>query len=440
MPKLDCNRLSTIWQRLLSELATEESLACKFVKRRSKMTGEKFVQTLVLGSLERPDASLNDLIKVSADLGVAITVPGLDQRINEEAVNMMQELLQATVEHCRGLDQGEQGVFGAFQAVHILDSTQFSLPDELQSLFQGHGGKGSVAGAKLQLSYEYLSGELSAVELVDGRQPDQKCRLHCQLAAPGSLHLFDLGYYDQNVFAALDRQGAYFVSRLHPTAALYWQKQDTSGFDLVAFLRSLAGVQYEFQAIIGSRVKQEVRVLVQRLPPEQVAKRRRQAKKRRRKQGKSASSRLLALQGWQLFITNIPPQQLSFPQVLLAYRVRWQIELIFKLWKSQAKLASIGKWRQERVLCQLYARLIAVLLFHRLTAPLRFSSHFELSHPKAFRLVQRHTLTLIRAIADGWRTLPSVFARLENDFMRFASKDRRTKSPSTYQLLCLAEL
>jgi hypothetical protein len=216
--------------------------------------------------------------------------------------------------------------------------------------------------------------------------------------------------------------------------------RDTSGFDLVAFLRSLTEEQVEFQAIIGSRVKQEVRVLVQRLPPEQVAERRRRAKKRRRKAGKTASSRLLALQEWQLFITNIPPQQLSFPQVLLAYRVRWQIELVFKLWKSQAKLASIGNWRQERVLCQLYARLIAVLLFHRLTAPLRFSSHFELSHPKAFRLVQRHALTLIQAIADGWHTLPAVFERLENDFIRFAFKDKRTKSPSTYQLLCLAKL
>jgi hypothetical protein len=440
MPTIDCNGLSSIWQMILSELATKESFKSKFVKRRSKLTGERFVQTLVLGSLERPDASLNDFIKVSADLGVTITAPGLDQRINEEAVVMMHDLLQATVEQCRCVGQGEQTVFRSFQAVYILDSTHISLPDALETVFRGKGGKGPVAGAKLQLSYEYLSGELSALELVDGRHPDQKCRLHCRQAAPGTLHLFDLGYYDQKVFATLDRKGAFFVSRLSPQAALYWEKGDTEGFDLVAFLQSLAEDQHEFEAIIGSRVKQAVRVLVQRVPLEQAAERRRKAKKRRRKAGNTASSRLLALQDWQIFITNVPQHQLDFQQVLLAYRVRWQIELIFKLWKSQARLTRIGNWRPERVLCQLYARLIAVLLFHHLTAPLRFSAHFELSLPKAFLLVQRHALSLIQAVADGWANLPSVFKRLLSDFIRFAPKDKRSKSPSTYQQLCLLNL
>lgn len=437
MPTVDCNGLSNIWQMILSELATAESLASEFVKRRSKMTGERFVQTLVLGSFERPDASLNDFIKVSADLGVSITAPGLDQRINDEAVVMMQALLKATVEQCRSAGQAEQPVFRSFRAVHILDSTHISLPDALEAVFQGKGGKGPVAGAKLQLSYEYLSGELRALELVDGRHPDQKCRLHCQQAAPGTLHLFDLGYYDQKVFASLNHKGAFFVSRLSPQAALYWEKEDRAGFDLVTFLQSLSEEQYEFEAIIGSRVKQEVRVLVQRVPPEQATERRRKAKKRRRKAGKTASSRLLAMQEWQIFITNTSPQQLNFQQVLLAYRVRWQIELLFKLWKSQARLTSIGNWRRERVLCQFYARLIAVLLFHHLTAPLRFSAHFELSLPKAFRLVQRHALSLIQAVADGWDELPFVFERLARDFIRFAPKDKRSKSPSTYRQLCL---
>ena len=440
MPKIDCNRLSTIWQMILSELPTKESLASKFVKRQSKMTGERFVQTMVLGSLEQPDASLNDFCKVSADLGVPITAPGLDQRINEEAVLMLQEILQATVEQCRSAGEEEQAVFRSYRAVHILDSTHISLPDSLETVFRGKGGKGPVAGAKLQLSYEYLSGEVCALRLEDGRQPDQKCRLHCQLAECGTLHLFDLGYYDQRVFASLDSKGAYFVSRLHPTASLYWEKSDASGFDLVAYLQSLSEDQCEFQAVIGSHVKQKVRVLVQRLPPEEVARRCRRAKKRRRRAGKTASSRLLAMQNWQVYITNVPQQQMDFEQVLLAYRVRWQIELIFKLWKSQAMLTSVGNWRRERVLCQLYARLIAVLLFHHLTAPLRFSANFELSLPKAFQLLQRHALRLIQAIAEDWDKLPAVFERLTQDFIRYASKDKRTHSPSTYRHLCLLGL
>lgn len=83
MSKINCNELSTIWQTLFEQIATRESLNSGFVKRRSKMTGKLFAQTLVLGCLERPDASLNDFINVCADFGVSITAPGLDQRINK---------------------------------------------------------------------------------------------------------------------------------------------------------------------------------------------------------------------------------------------------------------------------------------------------------------------------------------------------------------------
>jgi hypothetical protein len=353
---------------------------------------------------------------------------------------MMRDLLRETVEQCRGRQGAVQDVFRPFQAVHILDSTHISLPDALQTWYQGLGGNGPIAGAKLQLSYEYLSGELSALELMDGRRPDQKCRFHCQLAQPDSLHLFDLGYFVQEVFASLDQAGAYFVSRLHSQAGLYWNKEDAQAFDLPAYLSSLEGDRFEFGALLGSRVRLPVRVLVQRLPPEVAATRRRKAKNRRRRAGKTASSRLLTLQDWQIFISNVPQSYLTLEQVCLVYRVRWQIELIFKLWKSKAKLATIGPWREERVRCQLYARLIALLLFHRLIAPIRFSSHFELSPTKAFRVMRRHTQKLILAMAAGWDNLPAVFKRLEVDFHRFAAKDKRKKSPSTYRLLRIANV
>lgn len=440
MSKINYNELSAIWQTFFEQIATRESLESDFVQRRSKMTGTLFAQTLVLGCLERPDASLNDFINVCADFDVSITAPGLDQRINKKATVMMKELLQVAVEQCRLPQRTLQEVFRAFQAVHILDSTQISLPDGLETWHQGLGGKGPVSGAKLQLSYEYLSGELSALEIVDGRSPDHKCQFHYQLAEPGSLHLFDLGYFNQELFTTLDQTGAYFVSRLHTLAGLYWHKSDSKCFDLPAYLRGQKEDQHEFHALLGSRARLPVRVIVQRLPHEVAEKRRRKAKKRRRRAGTTASSQLLNRQDWQILITNVPRSQLTLQQVLLVYRVRWQIELIFKLWKSKAKLATMGTWREDRVRCQLYARLIALLLFHRVIAPLRFSGQFELSPTKAFRVMRRHTQRLILAIAEGWNSLPSVFDRLEKDFQRFAPMNKRKKNPSTFQLLRIANV
>ncbi len=68
-----------------------------FVRGTSKLSASKFVETLVLGLLERPDASLNELVQVSADLGVEISVPGLQARITERGVKLLEALLKASL-------------------------------------------------------------------------------------------------------------------------------------------------------------------------------------------------------------------------------------------------------------------------------------------------------------------------------------------------------
>jgi hypothetical protein len=64
-----------LW-RLLEAEATRLGKATELVKRQSKLTAAKFVQTLVLGSLECPQASLNDWVQSSDSLGVSISLHG----------------------------------------------------------------------------------------------------------------------------------------------------------------------------------------------------------------------------------------------------------------------------------------------------------------------------------------------------------------------------
>lgn len=59
--------------------------------------------------------------------------------------------------------------------------------------------------------------------------------------------------------------------------------------------------------------------------------------------------------------------------------------------------------RPERVLCHLYARLLALVLFHWLIAPWRFGEWGELSLTKAFQVFQRPTLLLAQAMGAGWQ-------------------------------------
>ena len=181
-----------------------------------------------------------------------------------------------------------------------------------------------------------------------------------------------------------------------------------------------------------------VRVLFQRLPREVVQARRRKAKKSMRRQGKTASTRYLQLLEWNIYVTNVSEEWLTFEQVFLVYRLRWQIELIFKLWKSEARINQIGSWRPARALCQLYARLIAVVLFHWLVAPNRLAQTYELSLVKAYRIMRRHVPRLALAIGSGWQQVAAVIDRLVRDFLHYGRKDSRKKCPSTYRRILLS--
>ena len=439
MSKQEFSRKSKLLQEFLGEIADEEAKASGFVERESKMSGQSFAQTVILGWMENPEGSLNDLVRCSAELGVDISESGLHQRIDGRAVEFLKRLLVRGMQTLREDTRLPEGVFKHFSSVNLLDSSQIVLPDALQSRYAGKGRRGgAIAAAKLQLSFDYLSGSLNTVQLEAGREPDQNCRLHLAYTEPNSLHLFDLGYFKQEVFEQLAQAQAYFVSRLLLQTALYTAQDDEQPLDLLTFLNAQSGEPGEAHVYLGSKTRLLIRLVFQKLPAAVVEERRRKAKLAAHKQGKTCSQRHLALLGWALYITNAPADWLTPEQVLLVYRIRWQVELIFKVWKSQAKIEHVGTYRPERVLCQLYARLIALVLFHWTVAPCRVGHNFELSLTKSFRVMQRYALRLVEAIAAGWHLLTSLLRKMAEDFLRFALKNSRRKSPSTFNLLLLS--
>jgi hypothetical protein len=387
-----------------------------------------------MGCLGKPEATLGELVQSSADAGVEISEAGLQQRLTERAVAFMDALLKEAVV---SFGEGKRlaNILRRFTNVHILDSSQITLPDVLRAYFMGTQHK---AALKLQMSFEYLRGVFRVLTFTSARQPDQKCNWHVAIAEPGSLHLFDLGYFKQQVFEELAAAGAFFVSRLQTQTALYTTQDATTRLDLLTWLHSLTLPRWEGWLYLGQRVRLPVRLLAEKLPESVARERRRKARQVAKRRGTICSQHHLVLQEWSLFITNVPADWLSFDQILILYRVRWQIELLFKLCKSQAKLACIGQWCPERILCQLYARLLGVVLFQWVTSPYRVVSSRELSLPKAFRLMQRQADDWLEAIAHpDWQTLAALFDDLIRDFSRFARKSLRKKSLSTYHSLVL---
>ena len=424
-------------RNLLETMATDIGAETGFVQRKSKMTASRFCQTMVLGSLEEGDKSLTEFAQVSHELGVTITASGLNQRINPSAVNCLEKLLAKSI--AINMRSGETDeLLANFSDVQLIDSSYMSLPQVMRELYPGLGG-GTAAGLKLFLNYSYRYGRIDALEITSGRTTDQTSRIHIERAAPGSLSLFDLGFFKQELFGQFCEKEAYFISRYQNQTALY--ADNGARFDLLAYLGNTNESQIDRPLRIGSKVKTPLRFVAWRLPEAVAAERRRKAKEKAKKDGRRPTppAARLALLDWAIFITNVPAEQLSVEQLVLVYRLRWQIELIFKLWKSRAKLKQIGPHRVERVRCQFYARLIALVLFHFLVAP-TYALYKDVSLTKALAVVKRQVPHLIAAFAGEWERFSSVLHKIEAGLLRFARLDKRKKKLNAYQLLVEAGL
>ena len=100
------------------------------------------------------------------------------------------------------------------------------------------------------------------------------------------------------------------------------------------------------------------------ITPQGLDQRRRRVRAEARRRGNPPSQTQLFLADWLVFVTNVPPEMLSFTEIFVVVRVRWQIELLFKLWKSHNLIDESRSQKPWRQLCEIYAKLIGVVIQH----------------------------------------------------------------------------
>ena len=315
----------------------------KFVQRRSPISGQVFMKALVLGYLEKPKASLNEIAQSCLDLGIVVTTQAIDERINPFSVAFMQAMFCQALMVFKNRQPLALAILQQFTAINLVDSTTKGLPDSMATEYPGCGGPSECgkSSLKLQLVFDFLSGNLKQLEIKAGNEPDQAYRGHLQMIEKGSLTIADLGYFCLDTFVAIANQSAYFLSRYaYPTALLTVLGEK---IDLVKLLQAQTEDMRELAVLLGSRPEHKLpcRLFMLRTPAAIADERRRKAKAHAKRRGRSLSQTYLFLLGWTLFVSNSPASMISCAQVYDVYRIRWQIELIFKLWKSYSGLDHI---------------------------------------------------------------------------------------------------
>lgn len=432
---INTDEMGQALQEIFGESADDVARETKFVQRESKLSGIKFVQTFVLGFLQHPSASLNLLCQVAADLGVSITKQGIQERLTPAAVAFMQAMFERCKDRLQNRVPIPLPLLTQFTAIQLTDSSGIPLPDSLVDEFPASGGAGPKAGMKLQTIWEFLRGNLTAVFLTAARKPDQSFSGHLAHIIRGALSMSDLGYFKLTTLREIIDKKAYFISRFDTQTGLRHPVTEER-FDLLAHLRQSVADQVELDLLVGYGMKLACRLLAVRLPPDVVEERRRKAKEKARRQGRTLSADKLAWLEWSIYITNVPATMLTLRQVVLMYTLRWQIELLFRLWKSEGQLNRVAGKRRERVLCEIYAKLIGMVVFHYLTAPVRWAER-ELSPTKALQTFRRHVIEIAQAL-DSLPDLLDALDKLIGRWRRFALKDKRRKRLSTCRQIELA--
>ena len=327
-------QVSEAIQKILTTTADQLAETTRFVKRRVKVTGSNFSQTLVFGWLRNPSATLEELCQTAIVTGLEITPQGLEQRFTEEACHLMKGILDETLTQAIKANEVTVPILQKFKGVHVMDSSTVQLPEELAQIWTGcgNGSESGKAAVKLEVRLDLLSGEIDGPILTNGRTNDRKVAKQHKPLVAGSLIIADLGYWRLDTIADYNRRGVYWVSRAQIQTSIY--DQDGQKWTLTDLIKPQQGQQLDIKVTLGARHHLPARLIAVRLPLAVADQRRRKMKKHARDKGKTVSQDRLFLAGWTLFFTNVPASILSITETLALGRIRWQIELLFKLWKS----------------------------------------------------------------------------------------------------------
>jgi Transposase DDE domain len=428
-----------------TETCHQSARQCGFIQRStSKLNGHEFVKALVLPNYGLTEDSLNGLCERIREFNpkANISAPALAQRINTHAAvrfmrGCFEQLLKSTRENLEKQYSSLEGVLRGFNNIYIQDSTIFEINKKLSKYFPGtkrggrKGGSSCKSQMKIDLIHNFTTGKIHDAQIYEGKRPDQACsEMILNVIQKEDLILRDLGYFKITSFKVIDSKGAYFLTRFPPHVKVYLNPNDQEPVDLAMHLNK----HYKNKSAIDLKVwisaeRFEVRLIAYRVPKNIVIERRKRAYKGAKEMGRTLSQEKLALLDFSLFVTNIPSQMVSLEVIGTIYRLRWEIELIFKTWKSHLKIDILEGLCLYRILCLIWSRLCTVILVAHITAGfLNLAKNLckgELSPVKLTAYLLRNG-TLCKAMQ--MRMLEDLENRMIQDMSRRFMKNKRART------------
>ena len=412
---------------ILDQLARETG----FIKRKGgEITAFAFMYIVSFGFFGNGKIALTYLVAGLSDyFNIIVTPQALSKRINNSySTKFLKSIFQKIlgIQIKLGVKNRFSETFSMFTGIYLQDSSQIELNEELSEHFAGSGGGASKSAMKLDFIYDVINCLVYRVKISSATINDQinsKEILKCLKL--GSLVIRDLGYFTIDCLRKVGER-AFYLSRLSITTNVYFNKNDNEPIDLPAYLKKLHAEKKDSSNIkvyIGRLEKFETRLVAEKVPQTVLT----QRKKRYRKERKKAPSQYYTEWcGYSIFITNIQETMFSGKMIIELYKIRWQIELVFKNLKSNIEINIIKGTNKHRIESLIYGKLITiVVMFVIQNFAANVAKNKEVSGDKLTKLLISNN-RLQKAIIQN--DLSMLLIIMEQDILLICKQNRKKKT------------
>jgi hypothetical protein len=453
-------QVSEAMQRVLNEYPRQIERETGFVQRSTaRLDGVTFTRGLVLGWMANAEASYSQLRSGIATLGVHVTNQALEQRFGPASVRLLKGVLGEGIKQVINYDEGDvPELFSRFNGVYFQDGSIVTLPASLKDEYPGCGGKTPEAGVssmRLEVRWDLSSGGMSGPWITAGREAEHEGVAREEHLPEGSLFVGDSKYFTLKGMRTRSKAGGFWL--VPAKADLHFFDPQGVKTDLVTYLK-----KHDEKPVIDIPIQAG---LSERLPSRLIAVRQRTLKGRMkeryvlyqsagskgiqtsgpkgnksahkpaksREKTKRTSKSRLQIGEWIILLTNVPADQLSPLEALVILRCRWQMELLWKLWKQEGKIDAWQSANPARIETEISAKILGLLIEHWMTI-LGCWHDPRRSLRKAQQVTQLATSALGFALI-GEISLSRVITLITGAMSKGCLINSRSKKPNTYQLV-----
>lgn len=310
-----------------------------FVQRKArKVSPENFILSFLLIFPKSNFSFRQWASQLSILIDQSVSFQLISKRCSVRCLNFVNRILDKAIQMQLSAHVIKGDFMKQFGRVLLEDSTCFSLSRSMLKAFSGAGNhKSNVAMCKSHYCYNLLTMETLSYKITKINVNDAAhSAAILEHLKPNDLVLRDMGYLSNKVLNMIAELEAWFITKIKDNYKYYLPNTDTE-FDLAKELNKVSKRgQHSFikELTIGKSKHLTATLVAVKLTKEQVDKR---TKKYRKKNGvkQTMSKSKKQLLEWSIFATNIEKEKIDIEQMFTLYSLRWQIELMFKTWKSR---------------------------------------------------------------------------------------------------------